>query len=424
MIHAATYDTLKNGFRIAGVPMADRETVTILVGAKTGWRAETPEQKGLAHLLEHLLFRGTNASPTDHTMDKTLGLLGNMTNATTEMELTYLWIHCGKEDALRAVDALYDLVATPSINTASMALEKNIIYQETMNQEAGDGNRADTAVEEMAFAGTAIRFDLPRIHGNLAGYTDADLAAFYAKWFVPGNMAAAVAGGGDIPGITRHMAKVFGSIPEAAVPSWTPCMLPPPVKFIENQSGTGAMHTISLAMHGFGLSHREAVAQDLVVRIFGTIKWSRLFSNIRKQRGLAYDVYAENLSYSDIGLVKSFMQTTTDHAAEVMELLFAVADGMIHKPITASELELAQKSRINHMRAVMDDSRLTAIWLLRESLLLESYKQPKSLTEETAAVTLEDIRSAAKEIFGNSYRFFSNVGPAPLSPPLTEPHRG
>jgi predicted Zn-dependent peptidase len=399
--------TLKNGLRLILDPMAGLETAAIGVWVKAGTADESAEENGVAHLLEHMAFKGTRRR-TAREIVETIENVGGYLNAATSYQRTGYYARILKNDMPLAVDLLADILTEPLFDSGELEKEKEVVVQEI--GEAFD--QPDDAVGEMLqaelFKGQPLGRPILGSVETVRSHDPARLRGFMERLYLAGNTIVAAAGAFDPERLVAEVEARF-----APLGAGGENRARPPAAYVG-----GAAHDdrdieqchLMAAFPAVGTGHTDYYAANVFAELMGGGMASRLFQKIREERGLAYSVHAYADCYEGDGLIGVYVGTDPDKAGEAARLLkaemTAAAEGM-----TSAELDRARNvmkaSRLMSLESPSNRIDTAASQLLTWGKVLSA----EDVCARLDAVTLDDLQRCARRALDAAAPSLSVVGP-------------
>ncbi len=402
--------TLNNGVRIFADPMAGLESAAVGVWFRAGAIDETAEEHGVAHLLEHMAFKGTRTRSARQIAEE-IENVGGYLNASTGYSRTGYYARVLRRDLEVALEILADILRNPVFDAAELAKEHEVVIQEI--GEAAD--IPDDAVMEMLQTLSYGDHPLGRaILGtveSVSSHTRERLISFMAKHYEPSQLVIAASGAVDPDLLARLAEKHFADM----APANRHGREPKPVYV------GGASHDpreieqthVALAFPGASVRDSDYFATRVYVEALGGGMSSRIFQAVREERGLAYSVYSFTDAYDDVGSVGAYVGTDRDNAVEAV--------GLIRHEMT-SMAEGATDREIDRARAMLKSTLLmglespatraeTAVGQLFSHGRLISAME---IAERLDAVTSDEVRTAAAKAVTSGAPSIAMVGPGDL----------
>ena len=401
--------TLESGVRIVTEAMPSVRSVSLGFWIGTGSRYESDDQAGLSHLLEHLLFKGT-ARYASLEIDQIFDGMGAELNAGTGKETTSVYARVIDEHLNDAFDVMADMVFRPSLTDIDS--EREVILEEIAMYEDDPQEKVFDLLGEATFGTDPLGRAIIGSAEVVSGTPAEQIAAFHAARYRPGNVVIAAAGAVDHDALvalaqTRTTpARIAAAAPEGVAA---------PVTLLEGEARFERKDTeqyhVCLGAGGLSRHDDRRFALKVLDTIFGGTSSSRLFQEIREQRGLAYAVYSFTSGYHDTGQVGLYVGTRADN----LEAALAVAGAELSKlrgtPVSAEELHRA-KENLKGRVVLSQESTGAHMNRLGSEILAES--PVMSIDEVVAAidaVTVEDLSGLTEELWAPERLVAAGIGP-------------
>lgn len=397
---------LDSGVRIVTEAMPSVRSVSLGYWVGTGSRGEDESQAGLSHLIEHLLFKGSEKYASLE-IDQIFDAMGAELNAGTGKETTSVYARVIDEHLTDAFDVMSDIVWRPSF--ADVDSEREVILEEIAMYEDDPQDKVFDILGEAVFGDHPLGRSVIG-HADVVANTPVErIAAFHAERYVPGNVVIAAAGSVDHDQLVElAAARTPASGAKAPAPLGAPDPLPACVRF--ERKDTEQYH-VCLGGSGLARDDERRFAMRLLDTIFGGTSSSRLFQEVREQRGLAYAVYSFSGQYADTGQVGLYIGTRADNLTAGMEVVADELTRMRREPATADELARA-KENLKGRVVLSLESTGARMNLLGSNVLSDI--PVLSLDEVIAkidAVTLDDVGAVAHELFAPERLSAAGIGP-------------
>ncbi|MGB9185856.1 MAG: pitrilysin family protein [Solirubrobacteraceae bacterium] len=298
--------TLDNGLRLHRIAVAGTRALTILVAFDAGARSEREEENGMAHFLEHLVFKGGEKYPTYRAVNEAAEGIGAVLNAYTSHDLVAFHITARAERGLEAADLLTDFVAQPRLDAEEMNRERGVVVQEIARSDDQPAIMAEQLIDEAVFGdhplGRPVLGPAEHIRDT---FTREGIVAFRERRWSAAAGAAFVVGNLDSLGSDGELERAFerfdgGPVPESFDPA--PAFVP---RVMVRERDSNQSHLRLSYRPAINVSSpRERAALAIYTTLLGGSMGSRLFDEIREQRGLAYSVSAVPHAYADVPVLQ------------------------------------------------------------------------------------------------------------------------
>ncbi len=301
--------TTKTGLRVIQVPISGIKSVTVLALVNTGSRYEQPKWWGIAHFLEHMVFKGTEKYPDTQVLASTVDAVGAKWNAFTSKEYTGYYVKAASSQASLAIDVISELLLTPQIRQEDIDREKGVIVEE-MNMYA-DMPAAHIAnlYEQMIFDEKTLGHDIIGVRDTVNNLTATDFNEFIHQWYGLKNVVLILSGDPEVVGNAKTMTEI-----EKAFAKGNPGKRQAAValehlgdhpmtdkRFLLEYRKTEQAHFV-LGFPSLSRKHPDRYAASLLSVVIGGSMSSRLFSEVREKRGLCYYIHSDLDFFHDTGM--------------------------------------------------------------------------------------------------------------------------
>jgi predicted Zn-dependent peptidase len=397
---------LPTGLAVVTDAMPHLETASLGVWVGSGSRNEQPDEHGISHLLEHMAFKGTSRRSARQIAEEIEAVGGDL-NAATSIETTAYYARVLRADVPLALDVLSDILTDPAFDPEELKREQNVIVQEIGAAEDNPDDLIWDKLQETAFAGQPIGRSILGTPATVRSFDRARLAAYLTRQYRAPKMVIAAAGAIDHGSVVAEVAQRFASFtgPGAAVPE--------PARFVGGarvEPRDLEQAHIALAMHGLPQRDPNLYSLQVFTNVLGGGMSSRLFQEVREQRGLCYSIYAFHAPYSDTGMFGLYAGTD---AADVAELMRVVVGEINAAAETVNEAEVARAKA--QMKAgllmALESSSARTEQLARQMLLWERPIPLDEIVGKIEAVTVESARSAGRALISRGRPAVAALGP-------------
>ena len=405
---------LPNGFQIVTEFMPGLESASIGIWVQAGGRHERLEQNGIAHFLEHMAFKGTQTR-TALQIAEQIEDVGGYINAYTSREMTAYYARVLKEDVALGFDLISDILLNPLFEEDEIEIERGVILQEI-------GQALDTPddiifdwLQEVAYPGQALGRTILGPAERVSAFTRDDLREFVGDHYGPERMILAAAGAVDHDAIVAQAEALFGGL----APGRAPGLIEPAAFRGGERREIKTLEQVHFALAIEGPNYRdpEIYTAQVYANALGGGMSSRLFQEIRENRGLCYTIFAQAGAYEDTGLTTIYAGTSAD---QIEELAGLTMDEMKRAASDMSAAEVA-RARAQMKAGLLMGLESPSNRAERLARLLSIWGRIPSLEETIAqidAVTTGDVRSFAAKAAGQAETALALYGPADQAPTL------
>lgn len=399
--------TLECGLRLVTETMPEVRSTCLGFWVGTGSRDEAPEQAGISHFLEHLLFKGT-AERSARSIAEAMDAVGGDMNAFTTKEYTTFYLRTLAEDLPLGLDILTDIMRVPALRPDEVDAERQVILEEVLMHLDEPSDVAQERFSEAMFPGHPLGREVLGLPEVITDVSVEAIRAFFEAHYRPANVVVAAAGQVDRSFLVDALEERFARAPLGGPPERTA-----PSSAVEPLDVTARDTEQAHLVVGVRAPERrspERFALSLLNHSLGGGISSRLFQKIREERGLAYSVVSDRVAYADAGALAVSVGTAPERSREVLDLVVAELDDLAEHGVTKAELDVAKGSlRADTLLGLEDSgsrmSRIGASLLLHGEVL-----EVEEVTARLEAVTLEEVGALAGRLLGGE-RVLAAVGP-------------
>ena len=407
---AVHYDltTLPNGLRVITEPMPSLRSVALGCWVDTGTRDENANEAGVSHFLEHLLFKGSEELSA-RAVNETLDAIGAESNAFTSKEATCFWTRLLDQDLPVGLDVLSEIIQRPAFRLNEIDSERQVVVEEiNMNED----DPTDVVFENFStavFAGHPLEEPVLGTRESIRGMTRDDIHGYWKRRYGAGSMVVAVAGSVDHSVVVDMVSERFGDWSGEAVEHQTSAaQVEARVNLTHRE--TEQAH---LVLGGAGLqrSDERRWAFEVLNHVMGSGMSSRLFREVREERGLAYAIYGFKLSYADNGAWGVHVGTTPSQTDTALNVIRDELAKVVQEGITEEELERAKGSMRGGLALSLEDANSRMVRLGRDELAGMPHLSVDERLEKLEGVDLDAVKKIAGEMYGADTRVLGAVGP-------------
>ncbi|MEY2478775.1 MAG: hypothetical protein QOG87_4090 [Actinomycetota bacterium] len=408
-----TVDTtrLDSGLTIVTEQVPDLHSASVGFWVGTGSRDEEPAVAGATHFRQHLLFKGTERL-TARAIAEAIDAVGGEMNAFTTKEYTAFYVRVLGSDLELALDVLTDIMWAPAFRPEEVEAERQVILEEILMRGDDPGDLAQELLFEALYPGHPLGRDVLGDEGTIEAMTREQIATFFADHYRPGNVVVAAAGAVDHDQLLERLSARSPAGGDAVTGIRVPPTAPPERKLVEERP-TEQVH-LAAGVPALDRDDPERYALALVDNALGGGMSSRLFQEVREERGLAYSVYSFRAAFADAGMLGIYAGTAPERADEVIKVVDDICDRMATEGPTEHELIVGKGQLRGSMLLGLEDSAGRMSRIGRSQLVHGEVPSVEEILERVDEVTLEDARAVASRVLGGT-RSLAVVGPRSVS---------
>ena len=403
-------DTLENGLRVLRADMPQVQSVTCMIMLAAGSRYETPDTNGVAHFAEHMFFKGTERRPTAREIGMEVDSLGGEFNAFTSKEYTGYYIRCAADYLDRALDVLVDMLRHSRFDPEEIEREKGVIVEEMNMYFDTPRDFIGGVYDHLLYDDQPLGWDVIGRKETIRAATRDTFLDYIGHWYKPERMVVGL--GGRLPGNELELIQgLLGDLePE-------PTGAPDPTTVTGNGSRVAIHHKDSdqahliLGVPSYPLVHPDRWALQMLSTVLGTGMSSRLFTEVRERRGLAYYVYAHNQSYTDAGSLFSQAGVDINRSQEAVETIVREFRRIADEPVPEEELEKARALAKGRFVLRLENPQGMIVFGLGREVLNDPVLEPDEVIAGVDAVTADDIQRVAQDVIASNGLNLALIGP-------------
>jgi predicted Zn-dependent peptidase len=400
--------TLPGGLRVLTESMPSMRSASIGIWADVGSSIERREQRGISHLVEHMLFKGTQRRSAREIAEIMDGVGGNL-NAFTDKETTCYYAKVIDRHVPLALDVLSDMFLNSVFDPQELAKEQKVVLEEIkMYEDSPDELVHDLFLQTM-WSGSNLGDPTIGFNDTVMRVTPGDLRAHMTRHYAPDAVVVAAAGNVDHDRFVELTAECFASFQGASerfepdAPRTTPATL---VRQKESEQAY-----VLLGSRGLGVRDERRYALSVLDTVLGGGMSSRLFQEIREKRGLVYTVYSFQAGYRAAGLFGIYAGTSPANVQPCIDVIVEQLAALRDIEIGASELHLAKEHMKGNLTLSLESTSSRMIRLGRNEFALGRQVAPEEIEERIDAVTAAQVKELAQELFAEDQLGLCVLGP-------------
>jgi len=399
--------TLDSGVRVVTEAMPSVRSVSLGFWIGTGSRHEDDRQAGLSHLLEHLLFKGSEKYGSLE-IDQIFDGMGAELNAGTGKETTSVYARVIDDHVPEAFDVMADMVFRPALN--DIESERAVILEEIAMYEDDPQEKVFDLLGEAVFGHHPLGRAIIGRADVIAGTPAEQIARFHAERYQPANIVIAAAGAVEHEPFVELAARAIAARTNGKSSQATSAPQPGSPRRRFERKDTEQYH---VCLGGTGLARHDErrFALRVLDNVFGGTSSSRLFQEVRERRGLAYAVYSFTSAYQDTGQVGLYLGTRPDNITEGLAVVASELARMREDPATPEELERAKENLKGRVVLALESTGARMNRLGAELLADMPLLSLDETVERIDAVSQEDLAGLVEELWAPERLSAAGIGP-------------
>jgi predicted Zn-dependent peptidase len=390
--------------------MPAAKSVACFVMLAAGSRYETRDTSGIAHFAEHMFFKGTEKRPTARQIAGEIDAIGGEFNAFTGKEYTGYYVKCAAEHRDVALDVLIDMLRHSKFDPEEIEREKGVIVEEMNMYYDTPRDYVDGVYDELLYDDQPLGWDIIGTKDTVRAVKRETFLSYLDRWYRAPRMVAGIAGalGQDV---VPRLEELLGDVQDGETGA------PEPVRW-EQDAPRVKLHTkqsdqahIRIGVHSYPLGHPDRYALVLLATALGGGMSSRLFTEVRERRGLAYYIYGHNMAYTDTGTLFAQGGVDINRIDDAVATIVAEFGRIAAEPLEVDELEKARNFAKGRLVLSLEDPKGMILFGLRDEVLEGRLREPDDVLAGFDSVTLEDVSRVAEDIIRDERLNLALIGP-------------
>src|SRR6266542_366773 len=402
--------TLDNGLRLLTASMPQVASTTCFVFLAAGSRYETPETNGIAHFAEHMFFKGTERRPTARDIGMAIDGIGGEFNAFTGKEYTGYYVKCASEHQGIALDVLADMLRHSKFEEEEIDREKGVIVEEMNMYFDTPRDFIGGVYDDLLYGDHPLGWDVIGRKETVRGATRDTFLDYLGHWYKPSRMVVGV-GGRTGEGLVERVEELLGDLEDASTGSPSPALPSPNGTRVKVHTKQSDQAHICLGVRSRPLVDPDRYVLMVLSTVLGGGMSSRLFTEVRERRGLAYYVFATNHSYTDTGSLYAQAGVDIERIDEAVGTVAAELKKIAAEAVPGDELRKAKNYSKGRFVLQIESPHGLIMFGLRREVLEGRVPEPEEVLAGVEAVTAEDVQRLAQELIDDKALRLAVIGP-------------
>jgi predicted Zn-dependent peptidase len=402
---------LADGPRVITARLRDSRSVSVAAYVLAGSRVEAEGQVGVAHFLEHLTFKGTEAYPSTRALSEAIEGVGGSFNAATDRESTVYWARVPRREATRAVDVLGELICRPALAEAEIDRERNVIVEEIRGYLDDPAEYCQILFQQAMFGRGPLGREICGEESDIRGLVPARIREFWASGYRPANTVVAVAGDIAHDEAVGLVQRAFGRGNGIATAYPGAPGLPAGDRVLVGRRPT-TQAQLCVGVPALRRDHPDAWALAVLNAVLGDGMSSRLFLSLVDRDALAYDVSSGLVEYADAGSLEVSAGVDPARLPAALDAILVELTRLRDTLIPDGELAKTKAYLSGGLELRMEETRHLASWVGGQEALHDRVLTLDDALEAVAAVTADDVHRLAGSLIRDDLLRMAVVAPA------------
>jgi predicted Zn-dependent peptidase len=396
---AISSSVLPNGLPLHRVALEGTRATTVLVAFDAGARTERPEENGMAHFLEHLVFKGGEKYDDYRKVNETAERMGGSLNAYTSHDLVAFHITVRAEAAMEAIDLLTDFVGRPKIDAQELDKERGVVIQEIARYQDQPSMVAEELIDKAAFGDHPLGRTVLGPEEHLRTFTRDAIVAFRSRRWAGARGGAFVVGNVEHVPDNGAVADLFGRFPDLPVPdSYEAAPAFAPDKLVEQRDSNQSHLRMSYRPDVDVSDPKARAALSIYGTLLGGSMGSRLFDEIREQRGLCYSVWAVDHAFADVPVLQLGAGLESGKCAEAYTRMREIVAELHTGGPTEEEVERARAYAAGRRVLAFENTNAVARYAANQAIVFGEPIDPDDAVARLDAVTFDEVADIARRV--------------------------
>jgi len=388
---------LPNGLIVLTERMEHVHSVAMGVWVKSGSRCESAEVNGISHFVEHMLFKGTRSRSAQHIAREMDSIGGNL-DAFTSKETICFNVKSLSDHVPIALDVLTDMVLNPTFAVPDIERERGVILEEIKIDEDNPDVLVHELFTQSFWKGHPLGSPILGTTETVRRLGQQQLFGYHGDRFHGGNMVFSAAGNLDHDQFVEAVAAKFSTLPSGQALGELSAPEPSARIILRNKKALEQVQ-ICLGVPAPPVADDSRYATSILNTVLGGGMSSRLFQNIREERGLAYSVYSDMSPYRDTGNFCVYAGTSAGKALEVVDLILAEFRNLKESPIGDEELTRAKDQLRGNILLSLESSNARMANLARQEMYFHQFFSSDEIIARINEVTAAEVQTMAQRLF-------------------------
>ncbi|MCS7026389.1 MAG: insulinase family protein [Bryobacteraceae bacterium] len=394
-MEALSRTILNNGIAVISERMPHVRSVSVGIWVKAGSRYESAQENGIAHFIEHLLFKGTQNRSAE-AIAREIDSIGGNLDAFTSKELVCFNGKMLDEHLSVGFDILADLVLNPLFREEDIEKERGVVLEELKAEFDNPELMVHDIFSEHFWKGNPLGRPILGSNHTVKRLNQAMIRQYFHNHYTPANFVISAAGNVDHGRLVKLVEERFGHLPPGKQSLPQPANEPSALIQMRSKKSLEQTH-VCLGVPFIEMTHPMRYAGYVLNTLLGGSVSSRLFQNVREKRGLAYSVLSEQYLYQDAGCLSVYAGTSTEAVPELIRLTLAEFRDLKERPVPPDELRRAKDNLKGSLMLSLESTGSRMSHIARQHIYYNRFATMDELLEQTEAVTAQQIRELANQ---------------------------
>ena len=404
--------TLGNDLRVltTRIPTAQAASIAFFVGIGSRW--EQPRTNGLSHYIEHMLFKGTERRRTSSDISEAIEGAGGQLNAYTTREITCYWNNLPFERVETGIDVLADMLQHSLFEPEEIDRERSVVQQELRRSHDNPSAWVGELTGRAVFGDQPVGWPVGGSLETVEALQRPDFLTHMEAFYTAENSVLSVAGNIEHDQIVELAEREFSALPGGKAREMPPARHGLPEEHVIVEERDIEQTNLTLSMQALGRHDPDRYSFDIMNAVLGRGMSSRLFTEVRERRGLAYSVSSSGSRLRDIGTLTVSAGVTREHQEEALEVIVAELRRLVDEPVPDDEMQRTVDYVCGSLRLSQETARAIGQRYGLQLLMDNELETVEHTVAALRAVTTDDVQRVAGRVIGPREFALAVVGPS------------
>src|SRR6266540_5918214 len=402
---------LPSGLRVVTTPMPSAQSVSISVFVGAGSRGEVERTKGLAHFLEHMMFKGTPKRPSAIQIAEAIEGAGGVLNAYTAKEMTCYWNQVPYDRLETGIEVLADMLHNALLAPEEIDRERSVVQQEIRRTKDQPGAWAGELLGRAMYGDHPMGWSTAGTEDTVAALVKPDFTDWIGAWYGAPNVVVSVAGNASHDVVVEFVGRHFPNGGAANAPTVVSVDGSVPARRAIGESRPIAQANVALGLPALPRADPDRYTLMVLNSVLGRGMSSRLFKEVRERRGLAYSVGSAVSRHSDTGMLAVSAGVSPENVREAVQVILTELEKLTQERVGDEELTKTRDYTVGSFRLSLETPMALGQRAGENLLTLDEIEPIDSVVEKLRAVEADDISRVARRVLLRERAALSVVGP-------------
>ena len=402
---------LDSGLRVVTTPVPTAQSVSVNVFVGAGSRGEEQRTKGLAHFLEHMVFKGTEKRPTAIDIAEAIEGAGGVLNAYTSKELTCYWNHVPFDRLEVALDVLSDMLANSLLSQQEIERERSVVRQEIRRTRDQPASWCGELLGQALFGDQPLGWSTTGTEETVAELARQDFLSWLDTWYGLDNIVVSVAGRASHGEVVALAQSLFGNGRPGRAPAVVPVDGRLPARRVTSDSRPISQANLALGFPALPRNDPDRYVLQVLTSLLGRGMSSRLFKEVRERRGLAYSVSSSVSRHKDTGVFAVTAGVSPENLAEAATVILKELAKVTQEAAPEDELTKVRDYTVGSFRLSLETPMALAQRAGEQLLTLGEIEPIETVVEQLQSVSAGDLLRVAQRVLVLEKTALAVVGP-------------